>query len=77
MKSQLASANAQITALKQKLADQTGMRQRKGGPGENIGGAVQQQVLGQGQGSQEVAGVPVQIVAGLCLLSFLLAYFFF
>jgi hypothetical protein len=80
MKSQLASANAQIASLKDQLAE--GMRQRKGAPSAALGGAagqgaLQQQVLGQGQGSQDMAGVPVQIVAGLCLLSFLLAYFFF
>jgi len=80
MKSQLASANAQIASLKDQLAE--GMRQRKGAPSAALGGAagqgaLQQQVLGQGPGSQDMAGVPVQIVAGLCLLSFLLAYFFF
>lgn len=67
----LAEANAQIQRLKDKLADQ-GLRQRKiGGESEKPPAALAQQV-------QSVeAGVPVRIVAGLCLLSFLIAYFFF
>jgi hypothetical protein len=67
----LAEANAQIQRLKDKLADQ-GLRQRKiGGESEKSPAALAQQV-------QSVeAGVPVRIVAGLCLLSFLIAYFFF
>ncbi len=78
VKSQLAAAHKEIAALKERVAEQTGLRQRKTGDSNPSGvGALQQQVLGQGQGSQEMAGVPVQIVAGLCLLSFLLAYFFF
>jgi hypothetical protein len=31
----------------------------------------------QQQVQPDAAGVPLQIVAGLCLLSFLIAYFFF
>ncbi|PLB54412.1 MSP domain protein [Aspergillus steynii IBT 23096] len=73
LKSQLADANSQIQRLKDRLADQ-GLRQRKI-PGEtekSTAPALQQ------QSSQAVeAGVPVQIVAGLCLLSFLIAYFLF
>ncbi|KAL4819096.1 PapD-like protein [Aspergillus spinulosporus] len=67
----LEEANAQIQRLKDKLADQ-GLRQRKiGGESEKSPAALAQQV-------QSVeAGVPVRIVAGLCLLSFLIAYFFF
>lgn len=67
----LAEANAQIQRLKDKLADQ-GLRQRKiGSESEKSPAALAQQV-------QSVeAGVPVRIVAGLCLLSFLIAYFFF
>lgn len=73
LKSQLADANSQIQRLKDRLADQ-GLRQRKI-PGEtekSSAPALQQ------QSAQSVeAGVPVQIVAGLCLLSFLIAYFLF
>ncbi|KAL4939000.1 hypothetical protein BDV06DRAFT_199754 [Aspergillus oleicola] len=67
----LSDANAQIQRLKDKLADQ-GLRQRKiGGESEKPGASLVQQ-------AQSVeAGVPVKIVASLCLLSFLIAYFFF
>lgn len=67
----LLDANAQIQRLKDKLADQ-GLRQRK------IGGESDKSPAGLVQQAQSVeAGVPVKIVASLCLLSFLIAYFFF
>ncbi|KAL4798847.1 PapD-like protein [Aspergillus venezuelensis] len=67
----LSDANAQIQRLKDKLADQ-GLRQRK------IGGESDKPATGLVQQAQSVeAGVPVKIVASLCLLSFLIAYFFF
>ncbi|KKK14677.1 hypothetical protein P175DRAFT_0106956 [Aspergillus ochraceoroseus IBT 24754] len=70
--SRLSDANAQIQRLKEKLADQ-GLRQRKiGGDAEKSPVALLQQ-----QAQQAEAGVPVKMVAGLCLLSFLIAYFFF
>ena len=73
LKSQLSEAKTQIQNLKDRLADQ-GLRQRKiGGETEKSGGAVVQQQ----QTQSAEAGVPVQIVAGLCLLSFLIAYFLF
>ncbi|KAE8373442.1 PapD-like protein [Aspergillus bertholletiae] len=73
LSAQLAEAKAQIQKLKDKLADQ-GLRQRKiGGETEKSAAPALQQ-----QHAQAVeAGVPVQMVAGLCLLSFLIAYFFF
>ena len=72
LKAQLSEANAQILALKEKLADQ-GLRQRKiGGETEKAPAPLVQQ-----QPQSAEAGVPVQMVAGLCLLSFLIAYFFF
>ncbi|OOF97785.1 hypothetical protein ASPCADRAFT_504856 [Aspergillus carbonarius ITEM 5010] len=72
LKAQLSEANAQILALKEKLADQ-GLRQRKiGGESEKAPAPLVQQTP-----QSTEAGVPVQIVAGLCLLSFLIAYFFF
>lgn len=71
LKSQLADANAQIQRLKDRLADQ-GLRQRKTGTEPKAAPAAMQQ-----QHAQTEAGVPLQIVAGLCLLSFLIAYFFF
>lgn len=68
LKAQLAEAKAQILKLKEQVGD-SGLRQRKvNEAGEKLQ-TIQQQ-------SGEV-GVPLQIVAGLCLLSFLLAYFFF
>lgn len=71
LKAQLADANAQIQRLKDRLADQ-GLRQRKTGGEAKAAPATMQQ-----QHAPTEAGVPLQIVAGLCLLSFLIAYFFF
>lgn len=77
LKAQLAQAQAQIQKLKDQLSEQ-GLRLRK-----TDGGAAQSDQstapLLQQQHPQSAAeiGVPVQVVAGLCLLSFLLAYFFF
>lgn len=72
LRAQLSEANSQISALKEKLADQ-GLRQRKiGTDAEKVPAPLAQQ-----QPQSVEAGVPVQIVAGLCLLSFLIAYFFF
>ncbi|OAX83165.1 hypothetical protein ACJ72_02473 [Emergomyces africanus] len=75
LKSQLAEAKAQIEKLRDQLADQ-GLRQRKIGstaPGSKSSGLQQQHHAPQ---STEL-GVPLRIVAGLCFLSFLLAYIFF
>ena len=72
VKAQLAEANATIQRLKDRLADQ-GLRQRKtGAEAGSAAPATMQQSHAQGQG-----GVSIQIVAALCLLSFLIAYFFF
>lgn len=68
LKQQLADAKAQISKLTSQLGDPQ-LRQRKiQEASEKMQTAVQQ--TGE-------TGVPVQIVAALCLLSFLLAYFFF
>lgn len=68
MKQQLSAANAQISKLTSQLQDPQ-VRQRKvQEASEKMQTVVQQ--------SQE-SGVPLQIVAGLCLLSFLIAYLFF
>ncbi|KAJ6063971.1 hypothetical protein N7499_012651 [Penicillium canescens] len=72
LKAQLAEANAQIQRLKDRLADQ-GLRQRK--TGAEVGKAAPA-IMQQSHGQTE-AGVSIQVVAGLCLLSFLIAYFFF
>ncbi|KAJ5403287.1 hypothetical protein N7509_003158 [Penicillium cosmopolitanum] len=71
LKAQLADANAQIQRLKDRLADQ-GLRQRKTGGDAKAAPAAMQQ-----SHQQTESGVPVQMVAGLCLISFLIAYFFF
>ncbi|KKY17787.1 putative integral er membrane protein [Phaeomoniella chlamydospora] len=68
LKQQLADAKAQISKLTGQLSD-PGLRQRKV---QQANEKVQQVVQQSGE-----SGVPLQIVAGLCLLSFLLAYFFF
>ncbi|KAJ5653365.1 hypothetical protein N7490_000368 [Penicillium lividum] len=71
LKAQLIEANAQIQRLKDRLADQ-GLRQRKTGGESKAAPATMQQTHTQG-----AAGVPLQMVAALCLVSFLIAYFFF
>jgi hypothetical protein len=72
LKAQLAQAQATIASYGQ----EGGLRLRKAvGASSTVAAStgstdvnVQQQVAG---------GVPVQVVAALCLISFLLAYFFF
>jgi hypothetical protein len=68
LKQQLASANAQIQKLTSQLADPQ-VRQRKV---QEASEKMQTVVAQSNEG-----GVPLQIVAGLCLLSFLIAYLFF
>ncbi|KZF25692.1 VAMP-associated protein [Xylona heveae TC161] len=74
--SQLADAHATISGLQRQL-EESGLRQRKSTTtpqnfkqGSTASAGVQQQ-------QAAASGVPVQIVAALCLISFLLAYFFF
>lgn len=68
LKEQLAAAKAQIQKLTTQIQDPQ-VRQRKvQEANEKVQAVVQQ--------SHE-SGVPLQIVAGLCLLSFLIAYLFF
>lgn len=68
VKQQLAAANAQIQKLTTQLADPQ-VRQRKV---QEASDKMQTMVAQTNEG-----GVPLQIVAGLCLLSFLIAYLFF
>jgi len=69
LKAQLAQAQATISSYSQ----EGGLRMRKAVSGEASNtGSTDGGVLQQG-----TQGVPVQIVAALCLLSFLLAYLFF
>ncbi|KAL2262462.1 hypothetical protein VTK26DRAFT_1246 [Humicola hyalothermophila] len=80
LKQQLAKAEATIASLKTEMA--SGLRQRKATAAT---GAAEPDAPTAGAAGQELAqssrqateGVPVQIVAVLCLASFLLAYFFF
>lgn len=65
LRAQLSDAKSQI----QKLKDQ-GLKQGK------AGGSAAPMMQQQHPQSTEM-GVPLQIVAGLCLISFLLGYFFF
>ena len=76
-KAQLAEAKAQIVKLKEQAEEQV-LRQRNSDAvnkdsRERIGTGS----TGMGVQQQLAEGVPVPIVAALCLLSFLLAYFFF
>jgi hypothetical protein len=75
LQAQLAKAQEKIAQLTQEV--QSGLRQRKipGVPDEKAGAPVGEQLATvMRQGSE---GVPIKIVAMLCLVSFLLAYFFF
>lgn len=68
LKDQLAAAKAQIQKLTSQLQDPQFRQRKVQEANEKVQTVVQQ--------SQE-SGVPLQIVAGLCLLSFLIAYLFF
>ncbi|KAL9064552.1 MAG: hypothetical protein Q9157_007785 [Trypethelium eluteriae] len=77
VKQQLADAKATITKLRQQVEEQ-GLRQRKSDAvNQDSKERITTGTTGQGIQRVPASGVPVQIVAGLCLLSFLLAYFFF
>ncbi|RAL65310.1 hypothetical protein DID88_000878 [Monilinia fructigena] len=69
LQAQLAEAKKTIASY----AEQGGLKMRKVANGETSNETVNE-VAAKLQG---VEGVPVQVVAALCLLSFLLAYFFF
>lgn len=77
LKAQLEEAKATILRLKQQ-AEEQGLRQRKS---DAINQDSKERITtgSTGMGVQKVpaSGVPVQVVAGLCLLCFLIAYFFF
>lgn len=80
LKDQLARAEATIASLKNEVAG--GLRQRKTAAASDsvADKSGPQQQLAQADrpaAQQGTEGVPVQIVAVLCLASFLLAYFFF
>ena len=77
VKAQLAQAQEKIKALTSQM-DEQGLRQRKtDAVNQDSRERITTGTTGMGIQQQPADGVPVQIVAALCLLSFLLAYFFF
>ncbi|MCJ1232199.1 phosphatidylinositol-binding protein scs2 [Varicellaria rhodocarpa] len=77
LQKQLDAAKSTITTLQQK-AEEQGLRQRKSDTvNQDSKERITTGTTGMGIQQQPADGVPVQIVAALCLLSFLLAYFFF
>jgi hypothetical protein len=70
---QLEEAKATISRLTAQASEATGLRQRKT---DSSQGKSQLATATQPQ-TTPAGGVPVPITAGLCLLSFLLAYFLF
>ena len=77
LKAQLAEAKATISSLTQQTEAQ-GLRQRKSDAvNQDSRERITTGTTGMGVQQQPAEGVPVQIVAALCLLSFLLAYMFF
>lgn len=77
LKERLAKAEATAASLKNELA--SGLRQRKPGNRSDDSSSAGQPKLAQAerQSSRGTEGVPVGIVAFLCLVSFLLGYIFF
>lgn len=77
LRAQLADAKATISRLTQQAKEQ-GLRQRKADAvNQDSRERITTGTTGMGVQQQPADGVPVQLVAALCLLSFLLAYFFF
>lgn len=77
LRAQLANAKAEISRLTSQNEEQ-GLRQRKSDAvNQDSRERITTGTTGMGIQQQPADGVPVQIVTALCLLSFLLAYFFF
>lgn len=77
LRAQLANAEAEISRLTRQNEEQ-GLRQRKSDAvNQDSRERITTGATGMGIQQQPAGGVPVQIVAALCLLSFLLAYIFF
>jgi len=77
LRAQLDQAKATISRLTQQSEEQ-GLRQRKADAvNQDSRERISTGTTGMGVQQQPAEGVPVQIVAALCLLSFLLAYFLF
>ncbi len=77
LQAQLSQAKATIARMTQQ-SDEQGLRQRKADAvNQDSRERITTGTTGMGVQQQPADGVPVQIVAALCLLSFLLAYFLF
>jgi len=77
LKERLAEAQATISRLTQQAQDQV-LRQRKSDAvNQDSKERITTGTTGMGVQQSPASGVPVQVVAGLCLLCFLVAYFFF
>lgn len=77
LRAKLAEAKATISRLSKQVQDQ-GLTQKKSDAiNQDSRERITTGMTGMGIQQQPADGVPVQIVAALCLLSFLLAYFFF
>ena len=77
LQQQLDAAKETISKLRAQN-DEQGLRQRKSDAvAQDSRERITTGTTGMGVQTQPAEGVPVQIVAALCLLSFLLAYFFF
>lgn len=74
LQAQLQDAKNQIARLTEQVGASSGLRQRKVEPTSD---SKTQLATAAGVQQAPAGGVPVQIVAGLCLMSFLLAYFLF
>ena len=78
IKAQLEEARAQIARLMSQQNPDSGLRQRKGDGVTTTGtDGISTGNTGMGMRQAPPSGVPVPMVAALCLLSFLLAYFMF
>lgn len=74
---QLSEAKATILKLKQQAGEQSLRQKESDAVNQDSRERITTGMTGMGVQQQPADGVPVQIVAALCLLSFLLAYFFF
>lgn len=74
LEAQLSEAKAQIARLTQQVSEASGLRQRKTEPTHD---SKAQMSTATEVRQAPAGGVPVQITALLCLISFLLAYFLF
>ncbi|KAL8763781.1 MAG: hypothetical protein Q9184_000483 [Pyrenodesmia sp. 2 TL-2023] len=77
LRAQLANAKAEISRLTSQNEEQGLKQRRSDAVNQDSRERITTGTTGMGIQQQPADGVPVQIVTALCLLSFLLAYFFF